>query len=566
MAFDGFVFHSVAKELHAHLIGGKIQKVYEPTPHEILLSIYANGSQYCLSINTSSNLYSVFLTTNKKENPIIAPNFCMLLRKHLINTRITNISTLELERILIIEFSGNDENHNSITKKLVVELMGKHSNILLLNEENRIIDALKHYAVEQGASRNIMPRYSYIFPTSDKVDIGLFSSFENSLPRNTSLSSFFMEHFIGISKTLIEHVIFLLAIEDILTPSNYNLVAKYLLNLKQASNTLQTEITLLDNDYTLVPSYHKTYSLQVNFFLDNYYFQKEQQEQFTAYRNQLLNFILAKLKKISKKLSGIDEKLKECENKEQYQLYGELITSYLYQISKEHISHITLPNFYHHNELIDIPLDIALSPVENAKKFFKKYQKLKNTFTFAQEQKIEVEKEICYLESIVYEIQVAKNSKELDGIYEEIQSSFTSRQEISKKKHLKKKSRKEQKEFTPIAYQLQGFKILVGKNNKQNDELTFKIAKKEDVWFHVKDLHGSHVILVTCGKTPSQEIINECASIAAFHSKGRHSSNVPVDYTFVKNVKKPNKAKPGMVIYTNQKTINVNPKESTSTP
>ena len=284
-----------------------------------------------------------------------------------------------------------------------------------------------------------------------------------------------------------------------------------------------------------------------------------QEEQFLSYRNQLLNFILAKLKKISKKLAVIDDKLKECEHLEDYQLYGELITSFLYQISNKHVSHITLENYYNNNQPIDIPLDITLSPSDNAKKYFEKYHKLKNTYTVVQEQKIELEKEINYLESIVYEVQAAETSNELDGIYEEIQDASSLPQKASYKKQLKKKTKKTSKLSEPIQYQIQSFKVLVGKNNKQNDELTFKLANKDDLWFHVKDLHGSHVVLITNGKVPSQEIINQCASLAAYYSKGSQSSNIPVDYTLIKYVKKPSKAKPGMVIYTNQKTVNVQP-------
>ena len=537
MAFDGFVLNAVVAELDC-LIGGKVQKVYEPNNNEILLSIYANGLQYALSINVSSNFYSIYLTTTKKENPLVAPNFCMLLRKYLMNFKIANISTMGLERIVIIELSGNDENHNPVIRKLVIELMGKHSNILLLNEETKIIDSLKHFSIENGATRNISPRYTYTFPTSTKIDIHDYLMLEKSLPTEETLSNFFTNHFTGVSKTLIKYAIADLKIEDYLSLENFHLLATYLLNL--ALNEKQE-------------------SLQVNFFLDDYYHQKMQEEQFLSYRNQLLNFILAKLKKISKKLAVIDDKLKECEHLEDYQLYGELITSFLYQISNKHVSHITLENYYNNNQPIDIPLDITLSPSDNAKKYFEKYHKLKNTYTVVQEQKIELEKEINYLESIVYEVQAAETSNELDGIYEEIQDASSLPQKASYKKQLKKKTKKTSKLSEPIQYQIQSFKVLVGKNNKQNDELTFKLANKDDLWFHVKDLHGSHVVLITNGKVPSQEIINQCASLAAYYSKGSQSSNIPVDYTLIKYVKKPSKAKPGMVIYTNQKTVNVQP-------
>lgn len=557
MAFDGFVLNATIAELNC-LIGGKIQKVYEPNNNEILLSIYANGLQYALSINVSSNFYSIYLTTTKKENPLIAPNFCMLLRKYLMNFKIANISTIGFERIVIIELSGNDENHIPITRKLVVELMGKHSNVLLLNEETKIIDSLKHFSVQNGATRNISPRYTYTFPTSTKIDIHDYLMLEKSLPKEETLSNFFANQFTGVSKTLIKYAIVHLKIEDYLSLENFHLLATHLLSLITNITQNQVKCTLFENDYTLTKC-EKSQNLQVNFFLDDYYHQKMQEEQFLSYRNQLLNFILAKLKKISKKLATIDNKLKECEHLEDYQLYGELIASYLYQISNKHVSHITLENYYDNNQPIDIPLDITLSPSDNAKKYFKKYHKLKNTYTVVQGQKIEVEKEINYLESIVYEIQASQTIQELDAIYEEIQEAFSLSQKVSNKKQFKKKLKKDSKLSKPLQYEIQGFKVLIGKNNRQNDELTFKLANKDDLWFHVKDLHGSHVILITNGKIPSQEIINQCASLAAYYSKGSQSSNIPVDYTLIKYVKKPSKAKPGMVIYTNQKTVNVQP-------
>lgn len=549
MAFDGLVLKAVTKELTC-LIGGKIQKIYEPDENEVLLSIYCNGLQYALSINISSNLYSVYLTTNKKVNPLIAPNFCMLLRKHLINYRINNIKTLGLERILIIELNGKDENNNIITKKLVVELMGKYSNILLLNSNDIIIDSFKHFSINNGSNRDIMPKFKYFLPTSDKIDIINFKNFKN-IPKDSNLVDFFSSHFTGISKSSVKQIItesgFPACIE------NYSLIANSLLKL--IDNIESSHVKCIDfekKDYVLTSCNDKE-SLQVNMYLDDFYKNKQEKEQFLTYRNTMLNFIMAKLKKISKKLSTIDERLKECSQMETYKLYGELITNYLYQIPKQRLSHIELLNYYD-NKMIDIPLDVSILPVENAKKYFKKYNKLKNASSIVKEQKVELEKEINYLESIVYEIEISTCIEDIDLIYEEIKSSFSN----NKKQKLKVKENTNT--YAPISYSIDGFKVLIGRNNKQNDELTFKIANSNDIWFHVKDFHGSHVILFTNGEAPSQGIINKCAALAAFYSKATNSSNVPVDYTFVKNVKKYKNAKPGMVIYTSQETVNVQPK------
>lgn len=549
MAFDGLVLKAVTKELTC-LIGGKIQKIHEPDENEVLLSIYCNGLQYALSINISSNLYSVYLTTNKKVNPLIAPNFCMLLRKHLINYRINNIKTLGLERILIIELNGKDENNNIITKKLVVELMGKYSNILLLNSNDIIIDSFKHFSINNGSNRDIMPKFKYFLPTSDKIDIINFKNFKN-IPKDSNLVDFFSSHFTGISKSSVKQIITESGVPACI--ENYSLIANSLLKL--IDNIESSHVKCIDfekKDYVLTSCNDKE-SLQVNMYLDDFYKNKQEKEQFLTYRNTMLNFIMAKLKKISKKLSTIDERLKECSQMETYKLYGELITNYLYQIPKQRLSHIELLNYYD-NKMIDIPLDVSILPVDNAKKYFKKYNKLKNASSIVKEQKVELEKEINYLESIVYEIEISTCIEDIDLIYEEIKSSFSN----NKKQKLKVKENTNT--YAPISYSIDGFKVLIGRNNKQNDELTFKIANSNDIWFHVKDFHGSHVILFTNGEAPSQGIINKCAALAAFYSKATNSSNVPVDYTFVKNVKKYKNAKPGMVIYTSQETVNVQPK------
>ena len=438
MAFDGLVLNAVVSELKTCLINGKIQKIYQPSSNEVLLSIYANNLSYALSLNASSNFYSAYLTTSKKENPLVAPNFCMLLRKHLMGCKITNVNTINQERILIIDLAENDDEYDSITKRLIVELMGKYSNILLLNEDGIIIDSLKHFSTFDGANRDVLPKAQYIFPTSNKISVSDYKSLEYRLKEGGSLSNFFAENFTGISKTFVINAINHLNIDDILTLDNYNTTAKYILEVQNEIINNNVELINFENDYTLQICKDSKEPLQVNLFLDDYYTSKQQQEQFLSYRNQLLQFISAKLKKISKKLSGIDDKLKECENLDKYKLYGELITNFLYQIPKEHISHIELTNYYN-NELVDIPLDITISPSDNAKKYFKKYHKLKNTFLVVQEQKIELEKEINYLESIVYEIQASKSINDLDEIYDAIQDSFSSTQKQTSKKQIKNK-------------------------------------------------------------------------------------------------------------------------------
>ncbi len=511
MAFDGFTLKSVVQELQNSLIGGKVTKIYQPNIEEIILGVYSHGKNYALTCNVSFSSYSLHLTTKSKPNPLTAPNFCMLLRKYLIGYKVKAISMTGLERIAIIELEGYNELNDFVTLKLIVELMGKHSNIILINQDNIIIDSLKHLHTFDGSYRNIVPGAIYQFPESNKLNA-------EEIKRIVSKNDFSLDDIKGDSP------------------------------------------------------------LKVNFFLDDFYYTKEQAQEFKQYRDSILAFIMKKLKKISKKLDTVNDKINECSKMDEYKLYGELLTSNLYKINNIHIDHIVLENYYKQNEPIEIPLDVSLSPADNAKKYFKKYHKLKNTIDIVSEQKIELEKEINYLESIVYELQVAQTTQDVDNIYKEMEDAnlfsrktqaksgskeyriknSNSRIKNGKSNNIKSNSSSKIKDF--LSYQIDGFTVLVGKNNQENDLLSLKIAKENDLWFHVKDMQGSHVVLTVQAKEPSQEVINQVAAIAAYYSRAKQSSNVPVDYTLAKYVKKPTKARPGMVIYTNQKTVNVQPK------
>ena len=318
------------------------------------------------------------------------------------------------------------------------------------------------------------------------------------------------------------------------------------------------------HDYSLdfIP---KDNPLAINFFIYDFYHIKEQQDTLVNYKNTLLRLILNNLNKYKKKLQQIDDKIKECSKMETFRLYGELITANLYKIPDSNLSCVELENYYDNNNLITIPLDKSKTPHTNAKQYFKKYNKLKATLEFVTKQKSEVLSELKYIESIVYELESSKTLADLDEIYLEISETILAKDRSynAKKVNVKKKvNKKKVKDTTwvPVEYIVDGFSVFVGKNNKQNDYLTTKLAKANDLWFHTQDIHGSHVILKTQNEEVPFEVIEKCASIAAYYSKAKSSSNVPVDYTFIKNVKKPNGAKPGMVIYTGQKTLYVDPK------
>lgn len=590
MAFDGIVTKQVVLELKGTLVGGKVNKVFEPNKNEIILGIYCNGKNYALNISISSNNYRMNLTTNAKPNPLNAPNFCMLLRKHLVGARITDIYSNCLERIVFINFEAYNELNDLVNKKLVIELMGKHSNVILLNDKNIIIDSLRHLDSFSNSCRDILPAHEYVNPPADKLDICKIGLDEfTHLMKNDKLSNILPSSFSGISKTFILNTLDVLKIsDDDYSSKDIIKLYEYIKNIIDSLGNDETlTVSINDKDYMVVlKSYVKKWLcrsdeqcsplqfklpfsmqqniLQTNFFLDDFYSKKENDEVTINYKNNLLKLVLSALKKITKKVNNINVKLKECENMDTYRIYGELITSNLYRINNNiNVDYIEIENYYDNNNLIKIPLDKSISPSYNAKKYFKKYNKLKNTLEIVSKQKADATKELDYLESIIYELEGATSTSELEEIDIEISENvlFKNSQKNSNVKKNKVNKRKAHDEYEPITYNVDGFTLYVGKNNKQNDYITTKLGKNEDLWFHTKDIRGSHCLLKCNGENVQEHTIIACAEIAAFHSKAKLSSNIPVDYCFIKNVKKPSGSKPGMVVYTNNKTLYVNPKE-----
>ncbi len=568
MAFDGIVTKQIIYELNSCLINGKINKVFEPNRNEIILGIYSGGKNYLLDACIDATNYRLNLTSNTKPNPINAPNFCMLLRKHLIGMRIKSISNCDLERIVTIELEGFDELNDLVEKKLIIELMGKHGNIILVNQNNIIIDSLRHLDTFSNSNRDILPAHQYEFPTSSKLSFIRAKSFDTFFTHITASKyknciDAITTTYTGISKLLIQYLLKKYNLSNSIDCKNdLEKLYNHLFSIVNSTSLCCTPYFENNkNDYVIDISTIPTSPLCINNFIDEFYYTKETNDNFISYRNNILKLILHELKKYQKRLYNINQKLEECNNMDTYKLYGELITANLYKINRnENISNIQLENYYNNNELINIPLDKTYSPAYNAKKYFKKYNKLKNALQIVSIQKKETSKEINYIESIIYELENATTIADIDYIYDEISENII-KNNISNKKTIKKnKSLKiKDEKLLPPPNSLDGYTIYIGKNNKQNDYLTLKFAHNNDLWFHTKDVHGSHLILKTNGEEIEQDLINKCASIAAFYSKASNSSNVDVDYTFVRYVKKPTGAKPGMVIYTNYSTVTVKP-------
>lgn len=586
MAFDGIVTKVIVEEFKTALIGGKIDKIFQNDKNTILLKIYSHSTHYSLNICIDAHNCRIVLTNNAKQNPLVAPNFCMLLRKHLIGGFITNIETFGLERLVKIDINTINEFNEFEIKTLIIELMGKHSNVILINNKNIIIDALRHITASDTVYRDILPSRLYRFPISDKFDFTKINNYEefyqklepslnnsNKTINTENLASIIANTFTGFSLSFVKSAIKNCNVQgnissqikqdleklynyftNILVTNNYTFENIY------KDNKISDFVLTLSNTVSKENSNSKNYFL--NQFIDNFYFNRETSETFINYRNSILKMILELLKKYNGRLKSINTKLKECDEMDKFKLYGELITANLYKLTNTHTDYVELENYYDNNNLIKIPLDKKYSPSLNAKRYYKKYSKLKNALEIVSIQKRETEEELDYIQSIVYELESSKTLEDIQDIFEEISENVIFKNSLKAKKKEKAKSsknKKQEKVYSPLHFEVDGFDLYVGRNNKENDWLTFTFANKSDIWFHTKDIHGSHVIL-KCGDTEiSDDTLVKCAKISAEHSKAKNSSNVPVDYCRVKFVKKPKGAKPGMVIFTNNKTIYVNP-------
>ena len=564
MAFDGFINKATVSELHSFLIGGKVSKIFQPNKDEIVINIYSNSSKYNLDININSAFCCLYLSSNKKSNPITPSSFCMLLRKHLISAKITDIETNGFDRIVTINFETYNELNDLISKKLIIELMGKHSNIILVNNDNIIIDSLRHIS----ADRNILPANPYTLPASTKLNINETSleNFKNTVANsNKNLIDSISSTFYGFSKVFTSYIVSTLNLNNENFSTNdikifFNYIQKLILNIDTLHFKCEYYFFNNKKDYVLISSENIS-NLDVNTFLDTYYTFKEENDNFENYRKNILKVILNILKKYEKKLLNINNKLEDCNKMDEYKLYGELITSNLYRFNNSvNIDSISLENYYDNNNLIDIKLDKKYSLSMNAKLFFKKYNKLKNTLKIVSEQKIQTRKEIEYLESIIYSLNTSSTIKEIDEIYLEIQENILNKNDINNKKIDKKNDSLS----SYLVLNIDGYEVLVGKNNKQNDFITFRVANKEDIWFHVKDNSGSHVLLRKKTNIDiSEELLRKCASIAAYYSKCKDSSKVEVQYTTIKFIKKPKNSRPGFVAFSKYNSIMVEPKRAT---
>lgn len=579
MALDGLVVHNLASELHTKLVGGKVDKVHQPENDELVLFIRNNKENFKLVLSSSASNPRVYIANEyKKENPIKAPMFCMLFRKYIQGGIITDISQVDFERIIKISVESFDELKEKTTKDIYIEIMGRHSNIIL-TQNNKIIDSIKRIPPSVSRVRQLLPNMTYeLPPAQDKVNPikGIsIKSFINTLREfNGPIYKGIYSKFLGISPSVAKEICH----RANLTTDDYSddKTRDELSTLYRAFSDLFTKIKNDEYDPCIVidESIDKVIDFScinlsfldgnkfikkqsISQIIEDYYKTKDFKDRVHQRTSDLRKSISIKLDRLYHKQKKIEKELRDADNADEFKIKGELLTSYIYMIEKG-MENVEVANFYDENySNIIIPLNKNLTPSENAQKYFKKYNKLKTAKIELTSQISICNEEIEYLENIMLGIENCENLEELTDIKDEL-----IRLGYSKAPYRYKA--KKDLDITTKPNQFissDGFTILVGKNNKQNDYLTLRIADPEDIWMHTKNIPGSHVIIKCAGKEVPNETLYQAAILAAFYSKGRMSSQVPVDYTMKKHVKKPSGSKPGMVIYETNNTIYVTPTE-----
>ncbi|SHJ04198.1 Rqc2 family fibronectin-binding protein [Lutispora thermophila] len=581
MPFDGITVNSLIWELNNTILDGKVEKIYQPEKDEININIRNNKTNHKLVISASSMYPKMHLSEISKTNPVVAPAFCMLLRKHLTSSRIISIKQPSLERIIEITFNCMDEMGYSIEKSLIIEIMGRNSNIIFVDSNSRtIIDSIKRVGNDMSSVRTILPGFKYVYPpSSDKKDPltindEYFISAIKSESGSIKAHKYLVKTFYGISPIIAQEIclragidsdndIKELSIDEIKKLfSHFHSLMEEVKNGKFSPNIVKENSKNIDFspvELSIYDCYKKIKCDSISKVIEEFYYQKDLQDRIKQKTSDLSKIVKTKLERNEKKLSILENELSEAENSEYYRLCGDIIMANLYRLEKGQDKAI-LPNFYDENYAdIEIKLDPRLSPSDNAQKYYKQYNKSKAAQSFIKEQINQVLDEIVYLESIQDSLSKNLDEHEINEIRQELIQEGYIKSNKENMKNLKNSNRPSK----PMHYvSSSGFDIYVGKNNTQNDYLTLKFASSDDIWLHTKDIPGSHVILKTDGKQPDDDTLKEAASLAAYYSKGRLSSNVAVDYTFKKNVKKPSGAKPGKVIYEKHKTIYITPDEN----
>ena len=559
MALDGITIANIVKEMRDALLGGRIAKIAQPEADELLLTVKAPSGQRRLYISASASLPLVYLTDENKPSPFTAPNFCMLLRKHIANGRIVSITQPSLERIIVLGIEHLDELGDLCRKKLVIEIMGKHSNVIFCDEDDRIIDSIKHVPAQMSSVREVLPGRTYFIPdTMHKADpLTISESDFAALLRQkpSALSKALYTSLTGISPVVAEEICFLAGLDSALPPSELSddlmthLYRQFSLFLDQVrEEDFHPAIYYRNNEpqeFAPVPLTHLEGCARQEFdtisqVLSSYYAVKNRITRIRQKSADLRHIVQTALERNRKKYDLQARQLKDTDKRETYKVYGELLQTYGYQAEPE-AKELEALNYYT-NEMIRIPLDPTKTPLENAKRYFEKYNKMKRTYEALSHLIVETRDEISYLESVSNALDIARTEDDLAQVKEELTQSGYVRRKFTKKK--------EKFKSMPLHYiSSDGYDMYVGKNNFQNEELTFSFASGNDWWFHAKKVPGSHVIVKSQGEDMPDRVFEEAGKLAAFYSKNNGSEKVEVDYVEKKHVKKVKGQKPGFVIY-----------------
>ncbi|SFN43310.1 Predicted component of the ribosome quality control (RQC) complex, YloA/Tae2 family, contains fibronectin-binding (FbpA) and DUF814 domains [Pseudobutyrivibrio sp. UC1225] len=572
MALDGISIHSLVHEFNENLLNGKINKISQPEKEELLITINTQNGNKRLLISANASLPFMYITADNKPAPATAPGFCMLLRKHIGAGRIIEISQMELERAVRFKIQHLNEMGDITFKYLYVEIMGKHSNIIFCNEDNMILDAIKHVPSSVSSVREVLPGREYFIPAQEgKINPLTVSEdyFKNTvLKRSESIFRAIMSSFIGISPTIANEICYRAGIDS--DASCASLFDEHKDSLYKSFSDLMNDVSTDNYNYNIIMDELKGEPVEyapviLTMYQDktpkSYDSMSEVLVEFYAKRNQYTNIrqkssdlrkiISNHIERASKKLDLQLKQLKDTDKRDKYKLYGELLHTYGYEAKPQDKS-ITVINYYN-NEELTIPLDPDFSASENAKRYFDKYAKLKRTAealdTYIEQSKQELE----LLKSIETSLNIAETETDLADIRRELSDHGFIKKHSGNKKEKVKKSK-------PLHFvDDNGFDIYVGKNNYQNDELTFKFATGNDWWFHTKKIHGSHVIVKTNGKELPDSSYEYAAELAAYYSSGRDTDKVEIDYLQKKNVKKPASAVAGFVVYYTNYSMVVSP-------
>ncbi len=560
MAFDGITVASLRSELSDALVGGRITKIAQPETDELLLTIKNNKNQYRLLISASASLPLLYLTGSNKPSPMTAPGFCMLLRKHLGGGKIVSVTQPSLERILQFEIEHLNELGDLCRKLLIVELMGKHSNLIFCQENGMILDSIKHVSSAVSSVREVLPGRTYFIPVTQEKLNPLSSDGTAMLQaicgKPLPLGKAIYTTLTGFSPVMAEELCHRACLNSaeppsVLTENEREMLLHQLLRLLEDVRREQFAPQILFQGkepvefaafpLTVYEDLESRSFSSISALLETYYASKNTITRIRQKSLDLRRIVQTTLERSRKKYDLQARQLRDTEKREKYKIYGELLHAYGYDL-EEGARSMNALNYYT-NETITIPLDPQLTAQENAKKYFDKYGKLKRTYEAVTELLAETEKEVEHLESISQALEIALSEEDLVQIREELMESGYIRKRRSQDKKPKITSR-------PFHYlSSDGFHIYVGKNNLQNDELTFKFASGNDWWFHAKGTAGSHVILKSEGKEVPDRAFEEAGRLAAYYSKSRGNEKVEIDYVEKKHVKKPGSAKPGFVVY-----------------